>query len=199
MYGRRLDSLLLITVKDVLSVKRTARIAWCGMMGALASVCLLLTVFPFATYALPALASVFLLPVVIECGRRWAVAVYAVVSVLSFLIAPDMEARMLFVLFFGYYPIVKSWTESHCRRVTEWVCKLGVFNVAVVAAYAILSAVGFSLEVFAVSGIALPLGVFLFIFLLLGNVVFVLYDIALTRLLPLYFGRFRPLFLRMFR
>ncbi len=167
-------------------------------MGALALVCLLLTVFPFATYALPALASVFLMPVVIECGKRWALAVYAAVSLLALLIVSDMEARLLFVFFFGYYPIIKSWAEQRHRAV-EWLCKLGIFNAAVVLAYTVLSAVGFSLAVFSIPGVALPLGVFLAAFLLAGNVIFVLYDIGLTRLLPLYFSRLQPLLRRLFR
>lgn len=168
-------------------------------MGALSLLCLLLTVFPFATYALPALASVFLMPIVIECGRRWALAVYAAVSLLALLLAPDMEARFLFVCFFGYYPVIKSVAESWRTRVGEWVGKLLVFNAAVVLAYVLLAALGFSLEVFAVSGVALPLSAFLLLFLLAGNVIFVLYDLALTRLLPLYFSRFQPLFHRLFR
>ncbi len=167
-------------------------------MGALSLVCLLLTVFPFATYALPAMASVFLMPVVIECGRRWAMAVYVAVALLALFITPDMEARLLFVAFFGYYPILKSLTESWKSHVLEWVGKLLVFNTAVVAAYALLSAAGFSLEVFRVDGIGLPLGVFLLIFLIAGNIIFLLYDIALTRMLPLYFSRFQPLFRRLF-
>lgn len=167
-------------------------------MGALALVCLLLTVFPFATYALPAMASVFLMPVVIECGKRWALTVYISAALLALLIVPDMEARMLFVSFFGYYPILKSWAESR-RRMVEWLCKLGVFNAAVVAAYGVLSAIGFSLKVFDFQGSSLPLGVFLACFLLAGNVVFVLYDIGLSRLLPLYFLRFQPMVRRLFR
>ena len=168
-------------------------------MGALSVACLLLTVFPFATYALPALASVFLLPVVIECGTRWAAAVYVAEVLLALLITPDMEAKLLFVAFFGYYPIIKSLTERLKSRPLEWVCKLLVFNGAVVAAYAILSVVGFSLDVFRVAGVSFPLWGFLLAFLLAGNAVFVLYDIALTRLLPLYFHRFQPMLRRLFR
>ncbi len=179
-------------------MKRTARLAFGGLMGALALVCLLLTVFPFATYALPALAAVFLLPVVMECGKRWALAVYAAVAVPALLLVPDMEAKWLFVTFFGYYPVVKSLAES-CPRVWEWVIKAAVFNGAMMGAYVILSAVGFSLNDFAVTGVSLPLGVFLAAFLVAGNVVFVLYDIGLSRLIPLYFLRFQPLLYRLFR
>ncbi len=180
-------------------MKRTARVAWSGLMGALMLVCLLLTVFPFATYALPPLASVFLMPVVIECGKRWGMAVYAAVAALALLLVPDLEARLLFVFFFGYYPVIKALLESWHRRVWEWVCKLAVFNAAVVAAYAVLSAMGFSFSEFTLPFVSLPLLAVLGLFLLAGNVIFVLYDICLTRLLPLYFVRFQPLLRRFIR
>ena len=93
---------------------------------------------------------------------------------------------------------MKSWSESQ-NRVVEWVCKLGVFNAAVVAAYALISHIGFSLEAFELPGVSAPMTVILAAFLVAGNVVFVLYDVALTRLLPLYFARFQPLLRRLFR
>ena len=179
-------------------MKRTAKIAVSGVLGALSLVCLLLTVFPFATYALPALASVFLIPIVIECGRRWAVGLYIAVAFLALLMVPDMEARLLFVTFFGYYPIVKSWAEQR-SRVTEWVCKIVLFNAAVVASYTLLAMVGFSFEAFVIPGVSLSFRVVLALFLLAGNVVFLLYDVALTRMLPLYFVRFQPLLHRFFK
>lgn len=179
-------------------MKRTEKLTVCGVMGALSLVCLLLTVFPFATYALPALASVFFMPVVIECGKRWALALYVAVSLLALLVVPDLEARLLFVFFFGYYPVFKSWAEGRPRPV-EWACKLGVFNIAVVAAYALLSAVGFSLSVFMIPGLAVSLAVMLLLFLLAGNLIFIMYDIGLSRMLPLYFSRLQPLWRRLFK
>lgn len=180
-------------------MKPTSRIALGGMMGALALTCLMLTVFPFATYALPALASLWLFPVVIECGKRYGAAVYAATAILALLITPDMEAKVLYVAFFGYYPLIKSVAESQSRPV-ERLLKLGVFNAAVVASYALLFTVGgLSMQEFADPILPFPLGVVLVGFLLVGNGVFLLYDTALTRLLPLYFLRFRPTLRRLFK
>ena len=180
-------------------MKTSSRVALGGMMGALSLVCLLLTLFPYATYALPALAGVCLFPVVIECGKRYGLMVYIATALLALLITPDVEAKLLYVVFFGYYPLVKSVAESRRHRVGEWVIKLAVFNIAVVAAYAVMAQVGLSLEDFAISGVPLPLPVILVLFLLAGNGVFVLYDIALTRALPLYFGRVQPRLRRLFQ
>ena len=80
--------------------------------GIAASLCLLLMfltgLFPFATYALPAMAGTLLIVVVIELGRPTATMVYAAVSLLSLLITPDKEAALMFVVFFGYYPANKA-------------------------------------------------------------------------------------------
>lgn len=178
-------------------MKQTSRIALGGMMGALTLLCLMLTLFPYATYALPALAGLFLIPVVVECGKRFAVTLFAATAILSLLITPDLEAKWLYVCFFGYYPILKAVAETRRSRAAEWGIKIGTFNIAVVAVYAIISRLGFSLNEFAVTGIALP--VTLGAFLLAGNVVFVLYDVALTRALPLYFLRFQPLLRRLLK
>ena len=125
--------------------------------------------------------------------------VYAATALLAFLITPDMEAKILYVLFFGHYPIIKCVAESRRGRVAEWLIKLAVFNAAVVAAYAVLAQVGLSLDEFAIPGVSLPLQAVLGLFLLMGNGVFVLYDVALTRVLPLYFRRFQPRLRKLFK
>lgn len=180
-------------------MKRTSRIALGGIFSAAAIMVLLLTIFPFATYALPPLAGAFLIPLVIECGKKSALVAYAAVSFILLFMVPDIEAKMLFIAFFGYYPIVKASWESLKSRVLEWVVKLLTFNVAAIVGYAILSRIGFSLDAFRIEGIALPLYGFLLLFLLAGNVVFVIYDIGLTRFLPLYFARFQPILRKLFR
>lgn len=180
-------------------VKNTSKLALGGMMGALSLVCLLLTLFPFATYALPCLAGVFLFPVIIECGKRTGAAVYAATALLALLITPDLEAKALYVAFFGYYPLLKSVAEARRSRIREWLIKLGSFNAAAVLAYTVLAAVGLNMEEFVIPGLNLSLQVVLLLFLLAGNVIFVLYDIGLTRALPLYFSRFQPLLRRLLK
>ena len=180
-------------------MKQTSRVALGGIMGALSLGCLLLTLFPYATYALPALASVFLFPVIIESGKRHGTMVYVATAVLALLITPDLEAKVLYVTFFGYYPLIKSIAESRSQRWLEWVVKLAVFNAAVVTTYFVLIRLGMPMDDFSLPGVELPLQVILGAFLLVGNGVFVLYDVALSRLLPLYFARFQPQLRRLLR
>ena len=81
-------------------MRNSGKIALGGLISALCLVCMFLTgLIPFATIALPAIAGVLLIVVVIELGKRWALLVYAAVSLLSILLTADMEAKLLFILF----------------------------------------------------------------------------------------------------
>ncbi len=177
-------------------MKQTDKVALGGVLGALSLVCMLLTVIPTATYALPAIAGLILVPLVVEWGVKFGFTVYAAVSLLALIIAPDKEAALLFVAFFGHYPIVKSVIERlRLQRMISWIVKLMVFNICVVAAYGLLVWLfSFPMEEFAWFGVSL-----VWLILLLGNVVFVLYDIALTRVITLYIRRLRVPLLRIVR
>ena len=175
--------------------RASARVALGGSMGALSLLLLFLSgVFPFATYALPAAAGVALMPVVVEIGYRWALAVYGGISILGLLFAPDKEAALLFVFFLGYYPIIKARIERLSSRLLQWLCKLGLLNIAIALVYFImvrllgLTAV---IEEFGQMGTGLIAGLWV-----LANVTGVVYDIALTRVISMYVHWFRPRFLK---
>ena len=86
-------------------MKNSMKLALCGMMAALSTVLLFLTgAAPVATLALPAIAGCLLIPVVVEVGLPWAFGVYGVCSVLGVFLAPDRQALLFYVLFFGHYP-----------------------------------------------------------------------------------------------
>ena len=170
-------------------MNRTGSIALCGVISALCVVCMFLTnTIPFATYALPALAGVLLIAVVMEQGKRWALLVYVVVSLLSFFLVGDMEAKFMFICFFGYYPILKALFEGMRRPRFAFCLKLAVFNVAVIAVYFLLSALGgLAADEFKIFGRSLPL-----LFLVAGNLIFLLYDYALSSLAVTYARRLQP-------
>lgn len=176
-------------------MKQSVKIALGGILGALSLVCMMLTLFPFATYALPAVAGAVLIPIVVEIGVRWGWTVYAAVALLSLLIAPDKQAAAMYVAFFGYYPLIKAVVERMKSRAAEWLVKLGIFNAAMVGTYLLLIyAFELPLEEFELFGWNLPL-----VFLLAGNVVFVIYDIALTNVISLYIQQLHPRLSRLFR
>ena len=165
--------------------------------GIAASLCLLLMfltgLFPFATYALPAMAGTLLIVVVIELGRPTATMVYAAVSLLSLLIAPDKEAALMFVVFFGYYPILKGRIEQIRNQPLELIIKYVLFNAVMILTYSVLIRILGMVQVteelmeYGKWGIAA--------LLCAANFMFFYFDKALTGLISAYLYRFRPKFI----
>lgn len=196
MYGRRFNFLLLILRKRGRKdrVKQSVKMAYGGILCGLSIVFLFLTgIFPFADYALPALAGMCLIPLVIDFGYRTAVIAYAAIGVLAALIAPNKQSVVLFIAFLGYYPILKGRLETLKSRVLEWAVKLIWFNAAAVLSYYLM------VQVLGMSQVmqdfqAFRLGVWGI--LLIGNVVFVIFDLALTRVISMFIRQIRPKYIR---
>ena len=162
----------------------------CGMVTALSAVLMLMTgVFPMMDFALPAMAGVLLIAVVVELGRKWAALCWLAVSLVSFFIAPLKDSALFYFVLLGNYPIVKSMIESMRRPVTEWVLKLGVMNLTAGAG---LAAAVFLFGMEAYTGVLEAAPVLFAGGFLLLNAVFVVYDMALSRLVNAYVGFFRP-------
>lgn len=172
-------------------MKNSKKIAFGGMIGALSLVFMLLSaIFPFAEYTCPALAGITLVTLVIDFNKTTAFIAYLAVAVLSLLIVPNKEAAVLYVSFLGYYPILKSLLEHFHSRVIEWICKIGIFNVTIVLAYFVI------IRVFGMEQILEDMQSLsqygTYILLALGNVTFVIYDLALTGLIATYVNKIRP-------
>lgn len=175
--------------------KKSTQIALGGVFSALCLLLMFMTgLFPFATYALPMLAGAMLAAVVIENGRRTALMVYASVSILSLFIVPDREASLMFIAFFGYYPIVKELLERLRSHTAEIVAKFALFNASIVGAYLItvylfgMTELLEGMEDFGRYTVPILLG--------MGNLLFLFYDYALTKYITLYIRWFKPKFLR---
>lgn len=178
------------------SYRNSAKTALGGIVAALSVTLMFLTsVIPTLTYALPAAAGILLVLMVVDVDKKWAFGVYATVSILSLLVLPDKEAAVMYVFFFGHYPILKAILEGRLHGVLLWVLKFLAFNVSVVLAYCVIVFV-FQLPIEEIEdyGKWAVLGL-----LGLGNVVFVIYDIALSRLVTLYMLKWRKAFRKIMR
>ncbi len=175
--------------------KKSTQIALGGVFSALCLVLMFMTgLIPFATYSIPAVAGAMLVAVVEENGRKTATLVYVTVSALSVFIVPDREAAMIFVVFFGYYPIIKGCLERIRPSAVCYLCKLLLFNVAVVWGYLMVIFVLGMPDLISDMGDLGKYGGY--ILLAMGNLVFVVYDFALTRYTHIYVHWFKPRFLR---
>ena len=152
------------------------------MVAALSITVMLTSYFPYLTYAIPAVAGLFMMVPLIECGVAWSFGAY-ISSAAIILLVGEMESKILYVMLLGYYPIVKSLIERINNHAIEWVLKLLCFNIAAVSFYFIASSAifGVSFDDFGEwgkYGAAAFLGV--------CNVVFVIYDIGISRIAGYY-------------
>lgn len=160
---------------------KTKLTALCGMMTALCVVIMLpSSVIPVLTYVAPMLTGAVICAVCVLAGRKRAFAVYAAAGVLSMIILTDKEAALFFVLFFGYYPIVRE-PLSKLGRGASILLKLLIFNVSVVLA-SLLAVYVFLVpaeEFTELGAVTIPL------YLAVGNGVFLLYDYSLAKYNPI--------------
>ena len=139
------------------------------------------TAAPSSKLAITAVAGIINAAVLIECGVGSSVLCFVAVSALGAVILPQKSIALLYIVFFGYYPLLKSAAEHIRNRVLEWVSKLAIFNIACAICMAALR-FGFITDI-SLPDVALAL-------LWLGlNAVFIIYDIGLTRLIALYIQR----------
>lgn len=152
-------------------------------------------VVPFLTYALPAVAGVLIVFIVVEIDKKWAFGVFSAVAILAFLLVPDKEVAMMYIAFFGYYPIIKAVLESRLPVALSWVVKVLLFNLTMVAAYLVLIFVmGIEVDEITEYGmIAVPM------LLGAGSITFIAYDFALTQIITLYLVKWRKYFKRYFK
>lgn len=158
-------------------------------MAALSLVLMLLTaVIPIMDYGLPAICGFLTTLVVIECSERMAGICYGAVAVLSLVLVPSKESAILYLILLGWYPIAKRRIEMLRKPVVEWVLKILCMAVPVgIASGAgvyLLGVEGFFGEVLSPAVIA--------VFYLAVIVAFVIYDLALTKLITAYMAVLRP-------
>ncbi|MBQ2767343.1 MAG: hypothetical protein IJF49_04605 [Clostridia bacterium] len=134
--------------------------------------------------SLAAIASVLTVMGVIEFGSAFPWLVWGATSLLSLLILPAKFPALLYFLFMGLYPMLKAIFERQ-HYIIAWILKLSAFNTALLLLIVLCT------YVFALpdTGLAFEAVVFA-----LANGAFVLYDIALSRLILLYLFKLRPRF-----
>ena len=168
---------------------KSREIALCGMMNALAVVLLSLgDLVPAATYCAPLLAMAVLLPVQEEYGKKMALTAWVSVSLLALMLTPDRETALVYV-FFGWYPVVRPRIAGLSSPLVRLAVRLIIANAAILLLYgAVLRLMGLTADLLE-STFLLNAAL-----LAMGNVVFLLLDKALERLIFLWHRKFRKYF-----
>lgn len=168
-------------------MRQTSKIALCAVISALSvALMALISLIPTLELALPAVAGILVTVIVIEIDKKWAMGVWASVSILSLIIVPNKEVAILYAVFFGYYPVLKAVLEYKMPRWAEYVIKLLTFNgVMLLAYYLMMKLMGLEIDEIKKFGIiAVP------VLMLVASLTFLLYDYALTKLITLYTTRY---------
>ncbi len=162
------------------------RVAFCGVLSSLAMIILFATFFPYGTVALTALAGLMLVPSSLELGSRFGWACYGVTALLTLLLVPSIPAKVMYILFFGFYPLVQLRVNLWHSRAAQWIVKAILLNAALALAMVLWLTV---LAGDAVRGIdrwiliaAVPL----------ANVLFMVYDAVLWQIVGMYRVRLHP-------
>ena len=137
-------------------------------------------VWPTGLFGLVAFSSLFVAAAVVEMGAMSGVYVFIVSSALGMIILPDRAAPLLFIMFFGYYPIVKSLIERLRSAVVRWILKLAVFNASLSVLWFLIRGV-----ILGYSG-SIPVAMAVY---LLGSAVFAVFDYGYSKVIWFYINR----------
>lgn len=175
--------------------RKSTKIALGGLSAALCLVTMFMTgIIPFGEYTFPALAGIILIGVAEENGLSTATMVYVVVSILALFIVPVKESVILFIFFFGYYPVVQRKLVKIKFKLFQYLAKFAIFNAGVISAYWVV------INIFGLAEILEEFGPFgqysVLILLVLGNVFFAVYDFTVDNVHFIYLSWFKPRFLK---
>lgn len=144
---------------------------------------------PLFVYLIPAVAGAMLLIIYVEIDAKWSFFTYVSVAVLCLFITPDKEASLLYIMFLGYYPILKMFIEKIDNIVFKWLLKMIFYNLMIILYYQIIIRIIVNADL---TDDINELGKYgALIFLAITNIVFIVYDIAVSRLKDMYVKWFR--------
>ena len=148
------------------------RMAFCGVMTAVGVVLLMLGGYlGIGTYAAPMVVGLLILPGGKRWGVKYQVLLWLAISLLALFLVSDLEESLMFLCFFGWYPIAQP-ALNRLPSAVRWVAKFLAFNIPVVAVEAALILLFVPEDMGA--GLLIALSV-------VGNVLFIVYDHAIQR------------------
>lgn len=166
--------------------------------GICSAVCLLLMFssgfLPMLDYTIPTFAGFLMVVMIVEADKNWAIATYAAVSLLCIFVTPNYEATLLFILFMGYYPILKFYLDKKKNKALVWTIKFAVFNAAVIVFYLAFQFIFTSVDM--LEGMEMFGKYAVLVLWITANIFFLIYDYALTQMINVYIHWFRKKILR---
>ena len=166
-------------------MKKTYALTLCAVLAALSVVLMLLgSLFEVLDLSTVILASICVLYADTRISQRHAWMLYGVTAILALLLLPSKAVALEYLLFGGYYPILRA-RVARLGRIVSWGIKLLVFNGALT-----LLILSFR-TLFVSADLSYTWDLITYA---LGNVSLILYDYALGRIGTLFLLRLRPRF-----
>lgn len=167
-------------------MKKSFQIAAGGITAALSIVLMFLggVLWIFA-YVFPIICSLLMAIIIENIDKKTAWVVYSVVSIISIVFVADKECASIYVLFFGYYPMVYSKISVIKSSIIKWLIKLLNFNGAMVGVQLIciyIFGIPFDNEL---GKWGIP------IFFITANIMFLAYEKLMQILLIIYRKKFK--------
>lgn len=163
-------------------MKNSMKIAVCGIATALSVTLLFLggAVFVFI-YIMPMITGLFMIMLRKTFGTSSAVISYVATSLLSAMLVPEKECMLMYVLIFGYYPIIYPKLLQMKSKILSWFFKLMIFNLTVAVVQLVL------IYVFEIPFLSEGEGIaVVIIFAVLMNFLFIIYDFSVKMISVLY-------------
>lgn len=115
-------------------MKSATRLAVCSIVTALSVVLLFLGGITFVlAYTMPMIVGLFMIMLNRTFGKSSAWITYAATSALSFILVSDKECMLMYVMLFGFYPMVHEELGKIRMKLLRITLKLLIFNVLLVA------------------------------------------------------------------
>lgn len=162
-------------------MKNSKVIAYSGVATALSVVMLFLgSIFWVLGYTMPLVASLVMIILLESISQKSALLTFISTSIISFILLNDKECVLLYILFFGYYPLIRDKINDIKPKFLSYLLKFITFNAAMVLT-----------QVLCVYVFGIPFDDMLgkwgiVVFVLCLNLVFVVFDKLYTLLLKLY-------------
>ncbi|MGN1328455.1 MAG: hypothetical protein ACI4V4_02020 [Eubacterium sp.] len=163
-------------------MNNATRIAVCSIVTALSCVLLFFGGITFVlAYAMPMLVSIAMIMLKTTFGTKSAWITFVATSLLSFMLVADKECVLMYITFFGYYPIVKCSIDKIKAKPLKVICKLLLFNAMLTVCQLIL------VYVLGIPFLEEGEGkYFIIVFAVLMNFLFVIYDYMINAVTDLY-------------
>lgn len=167
------------------------RIALGGTLASMCLACQFITgVFPVFYITMPMLCGILVTVMAVETSTWWGFLMYLAVGTLSLFVTPNKDAALIFIVFFGHYPLIRPYIRRIRFKPIGYLLRLILFNICMIAFFFI------TVYLFGMDDLLEEMGEFGkyggLVLLGTANMMFVSYDYLMDISMELYRQKLHP-------